>query len=527
VSSDSPYGHAGEPEYLVQGVGEPPPPRGRGRLYLLAGVGLVAAGAVAVGAWGVSQLTGGGPGAASVLPADTLAYLSIDLDPSAGQKIEAIKTIKKFPALDEELDLSSRDDIREWVVETLVDDGSCEGLDYNDDVKPWIGEKAGVAAVPNEEHIADPVFAIQVSDEQKAEDGVAAVFAACDDSEDFGLAFHDGYMIVAETDELAAAVVSDAKKGSLADSSAYQTATERVGDLGIITFYASPELPKAFSEGAEELFGTGATITDTALEDPYASFEGAAGTVRFDDGGVEVAVAAAGLSGLEGSAEPTSVTDLPETTVAALGFSVPEGWTRELEARLREALGAEIYEEGLSQLERESGLTLPEDLETLLGNGLVFALDGTTDFEALAESEDPSGLKAGFRVDANEDDVRRIVTALERLAGTPEGEHLLEVKGADGRAAVGFEAAYLDALLAGGDLGSSDSFRKAVADAEKANAVLYVDFDAADNWLVGLIEDLSGGDQDAVANAEPLDAVGVSSWVDGDTGHFVLRLSTD
>ena len=55
---------------------------------------------------------------------------------------------------------------------------------------------------------------------------------------------------------------------------------------------------------------------------------------------------------------------------------------------------------------------------------------------------------------------------------------------------------------------------------------MFVDFDGADGWLERFVSSIGGSDDD-VANAKPLDALGVSAWVDGDTSHFVLRLSTD
>ena len=54
---------------------------------------LVAAGGFA--AW--RFLSGGGPRPAEVLPASTFALVTVDLDPSGGQKVEAIKTLRKFP----------------------------------------------------------------------------------------------------------------------------------------------------------------------------------------------------------------------------------------------------------------------------------------------------------------------------------------------------------------------------------------------------------------------------------------------
>ena len=78
---------------------EPAPPARRRPWGLIAVIAsvlvvvLVAAGGFA--AW--RFLSGGGPRPADVLPASTFGLVTLDLDPSGGQKVEAIKTLRKFP----------------------------------------------------------------------------------------------------------------------------------------------------------------------------------------------------------------------------------------------------------------------------------------------------------------------------------------------------------------------------------------------------------------------------------------------
>lgn len=551
--SSTPFDPSSQPEYLSSHAPQEPPRSGRKKVVALAAVGVVVAGAVGAGAWAVTQLVGGGPGAASVLPDTALVYSAVDLDPSASQKIEAIQTIRKFPALAEELDLGSRDDLRRWVFDLVVEDGECEGLDYGRDIAPWIGDKLGVALVPGEKH-PDPVIALQVTDEGKAREGIGAFFEACVPDEGFGITFLDGYALISQNEEIAEAAKTAAEKAPLADDAGYTAALDELGSLGIATVYVSPEGPAALSDNLMAQMAGGARTPDFCTETPsglspeqlqeidemcegllpsdeaeqkldeaLADFQGGAATLRFEDGGVELAAAGTGLPVM--GADVTSVGDLPATTVAALGFSLSEGWTKTVEAQLEATFGPMFFQQMMTEIEGDTGLQLPEDIEKAFGTDTVLALDGSTDFEAAAESGDPTEVKAGIRVAGDEADVRRVITALVGAAGGTNPD-FLQVQADGGRVAVSFAEDYVSQLLGGGDLGDSDVFQGAVAEADKARVALFVDFDAADGWLERLVA-ATGGSDDDVANAKPLSAFGLSGWLDGETSHVVVRLSTD
>ena len=72
-----------------------------------------------VGAWAAADFFATGAQPSEALPAATIGYASIDLDPSGGQKIEALRTLNKFPAFKEELGLDADDDIRKALFEEL------------------------------------------------------------------------------------------------------------------------------------------------------------------------------------------------------------------------------------------------------------------------------------------------------------------------------------------------------------------------------------------------------------------------
>ncbi|MGH3333638.1 MAG: DUF3352 domain-containing protein, partial [Nocardioidaceae bacterium] len=125
---------------------EPDPrgePAGRGKRFLIGGlvaglVGGVAFGGIAVGMF----LSGGGTQPEDVLPADTIAFARIDLDPSAGQKLNAVRLLDKFPSLD-----AKGDDLKATLLEDMFDDNPF-GMKYDTDIAPWIGDRAAVAVLP-------------------------------------------------------------------------------------------------------------------------------------------------------------------------------------------------------------------------------------------------------------------------------------------------------------------------------------------------------------------------------------------
>ena len=53
--------------------------------------------------------------------------------------------------------------------------------------------------------------------------------------------------------------------------------------------------------------------------------------------------------------------------------------------------------------------------------------------------------------------------------------------------------------------------------------MLYVNFDADDDWLVRVTRDMP----EVSDNVAPLSAFGVSGWVDGDVIHGLVKLTTD
>ncbi len=74
-------------------------------------------------------------------------WSAVDLDPSAGQKVEAIKTLRKLPSWNERTGVRPDSDLVKVLFERAQKEGFCPKLDYDQDVKPWVGQRAGVGGV--------------------------------------------------------------------------------------------------------------------------------------------------------------------------------------------------------------------------------------------------------------------------------------------------------------------------------------------------------------------------------------------
>ncbi len=232
------------PEYLQQGTGEPVPSSGgmsTGRKLVIAGGAVVGVGAVAAAVFGAMWYFGTGPQPAEALPDSTIAYVSVDIDPSGEQLLEARDTLEKFPFWTDQ-DISSREDLREAVFDEVLAEAPCE-LDYTDDVEPWIGDRAAAAAVDLGGDQPETVFVVQVKDVDKAEEAFEK-FAGCEPSGDgltVGWAVTGEWAVLAETEDIATKVAEEAQDNPLSEDEDFEKWTGETGDPGVLTAYAAPE----------------------------------------------------------------------------------------------------------------------------------------------------------------------------------------------------------------------------------------------------------------------------------------------
>jgi hypothetical protein len=530
-----------------------------------------------------------GPQPAEALPDSTLAYLSVDLDPSGGQKIEALRTLNKFPAFEDEVGIDTDDDIRKALFDEIQGELDCDGLDFEDDIEPWLGDRAAVAAVDNGGDTPDPVFVLQVKDADAADDGMKAIKDCAlgeggegGDAEG-GWSIEGDWAVIAQTDKIAESVTEDAAQASLADDEDFQKWVGEAGDSGIVTMYAGPALGDYLADHAGDLggfpfgglgvsdidcaiaqpvlppgdelepgdeldlgedeaggydscvdegdSGTGQSPISDEFEKTMKDFKGAAGVLRFDDGSIELEFASdgdvAGSNLLDSDEGGDTISSLPADTAAAIGVGFSEGWFADL---------LEIYQpyfagmgDGLTlddmidELESQTGLTIPDDIETLFGDSAALALGADFDPDVFLESSDGSDVPIAVKVDGDPEEIEAVLDKLRDQF--PTDETLVFDSDSEGDTIViGPNEDFRKQVLEDGGLGDNEVFKDVVREVDDASVVLFVNV----NELEDLVkEGMGDSDQDFVDNLEPVSGFGISGYVDDGVAHSVMRLTTD
>lgn len=532
---------------------------GRGK-KIAAGAGLATLVAVVGGgAFAYNELSGGGTQPADVLPASSDVMVRLDLDPSASQKVELFQMLNKFPEVGEALGIEDSDkaDIRERVVDGLIAE-QCDDIDYTDDVEPWIGDRIGMSAEVKDERF---LIAVQVTDESKAKDGIDKLFD-CTGS-DYGIAFHEGYALISEKQGDVDDALDDIKEGTLADDEDYSNRIDQLGEQGIASMWADmPAMADLAADAAESSTGPG-TVTEEQV-DQLKELGTVAIALRAQDSAMEVAGIADESKQFDADKDAPSLSDLPSDTVIAATFSGVAGdyfstqWETFIEAfdstvngssavtpapideDLLEQMDPEtrkLYEdlqddqtaapqsadEMIAQMEAESGLSIPEDIETLLSGGMSISV-GEENLEELPTLGDPGDLsQLNLALRAHSDDSADVLNKLADWAGRYDVD--LVVEESDGGAVLASSDSAAKALVDGGDLGGEDGVEAALPFGDDASQSIYVD---ADSIIEKLLDSNPPSDVEKVLeDLDSLQSVGVSGGnVDG-ASRFSFRIAFD
>lgn len=529
------------------------PPRSRRNVVVAAAsaVALVAAGGTVAA---ITFLSGSTHNAAESAPASSFAFVQVDLDPSASQKLDLYRFSKRFPQSP-----TSKKGNDDSVVDTLVAEmveSSDSGLDYQRDVKPWLGDSAGFAAYPDSEGKATPIGILGYKDKDKAE---AALKKAMKDGG--GYAFGERFVVVAVSQAIASDAVAKAKKQSLEESSShFKDDIDALEGDPLVTMWAdlekaTPLLYNQFSGllpnfgGFSALTG-GSSVGGPSREciaelnklspqpgstDPYAGLSETCRAQLFgsapelnpvpgpapslDPKMIPKARVALGISvesdvlqlqargfaaeqpksELKGSKDAARyLRDMPAGTTVAVAAGDLRPGVRELFTAMEKTPFADQFLQGLESAEQETGLSFPDDLLTVLGDAEAVAYDHAGERVAVRTHPEKAA------------EAKSILDKLAALAAQTDEPFAVQPSGED--LVFANDETWAQQVAGAGGLTSSASFRRAVGDVPSAPQFLaYVDL----QQLIG-----NSGDE----ALQHLASVGMRITGEGSNSSFVLRL---
>lgn len=529
----------GPPWVTDYGPGAPQPPYderpsvgGRGAKVLVLAVVmtvLVGGGAFAFFKIDPFHLFRSGPQAAEALPANAIFYAGLDLDPTASQKVDALRFLNHFPGFRDNAGLTDTNaDITDAVVGKAIDALDCAGVSYADDVKPWLGERFGVAVMPSTAASDVPVaFAIQVSDDAAARKGIAALngcdraTATAPTGEPVGMAFVNGFMLLAQTQAEAGAYAKSADQRSLADDADFKADMDSLGGLGVATMWV--DVAAAIHSYADAVPQGG------QLEGLTSAVGRVAATFRFASDHIEIATSSFGDSTAVDH-DDNPIVNLPDSTVFAMSESgadqrIAADWKRGID-QLRK--GDPSIDDQIAEFERQTGLTLPTDLETLFGHNIMIALDKEGLTSDALSSNDFSSIDFGVRFTNDPAKLDALYTKVADLVRQAAGSDIsLPKKDFEDGIAIATNDDYANTLgQLDGNLGDSDPFMSVVDNGAGQEFVMFFNFDAIKDQVVQAMHD-DGVPQDVIDNIQPLQAFGITADVGGDYQHLTMRLSVD
>jgi hypothetical protein len=316
----------------------------------------------------------------------------------------------------------------------------------------------------------------------------------------------------------------EAAKGNLGDKNAFQDDLEPLGD-GVAAFWLDLAAMKdALGSSLGAASGLPAAQADLLDE----TFKGRmAGAVTFNASHADLTVRGIGTSAFgvpEAGSKPIGpwLSTAPADTLVALGISgldqvVADAFTSFLGIVQSEpAVGREV-ESGLNRLERQTGLRLPDDVETLLGQRTLI----TVVSDALT-SDVPQGV--AMRAETDTVAAQKVLAKLQALLERSDAPIRLTWRAEGSDLLVGLSEGDLSAVQSGPGIADA-AVKEALPNLDSAQEALWIDLDR----IAGLVADRSPDaiDQGTMDVLSHIAGIGLTATITKDGSTTTLRVVAD
>jgi len=338
--------------------------------------------------------------AAALVPQDALAYVSVAVNPSDAQKSDIDGILAKFPKASQKTFDAAKDNLLTDAVKKL-------GLDYQTDVKPWLGDELAIAALPNTP-APSPVGLIKSKDDAKA----TAALEKAAKSPDFDATYKlvNGYAVIVQKKDANLLDTVSKQAGNSGSALSSQDKFTRVVDQlssdRVVTAWADGHALLALAKAQLSKQAGKAHIDLSAIPD--------IGSVAADLHAVSSGAVLSGLvetPGTKGGGDLNITNNLPSDSLGAVSL-----WN--IGGAFDSVLGAVVQSnpeaaKGLADFEKSIGLNVRNDVLSWMHGETVIAVGPPTtgptpDFALLVHPTDQAKAQAA---------VSKIASVLEQNLG--------------------------------------------------------------------------------------------------------------
>jgi hypothetical protein len=354
-------------------------------------------------------------------PANSIAYIKVDLDPSASAKVAAWQFERKFPDAPK---IASADQLKDGLLQSVFADDSDEPIDYNTDIKPWLGDRLAIAVYPDANGKPTFVVIVEVKDAGKARAGIDKLNAQSGADDRVAYSIQGDYAILGQDQATVDDAVAAARKSNITSNSHFNSDLGQLkGDRVVTAWWDLGATIKAISTAlpaeAQGLLSSGSLTGLPDVSDLGRMVMG----VRVESSDVELEGRVLGSKTTDASKAFANgdamgtLGDLPGGTVMGVALANPEQLIKSELASLSSGLLGTSLKSELDQAGAELGITLPDDVENLLGSGFAAGIDRVP-------AEDPNLENPFFTLLTHPDDVNsaqhtaQILASLLSLDGT-------------------------------------------------------------------------------------------------------------
>jgi hypothetical protein len=403
------------PDLLSNGTFEPGPPARRRNVAAIV-LSLVAVLAVIVGGVacvGYHKLASKGAQPDGWVPANAVAYVKLDLDPSAAEKVSALQFEQKFPSAPRVTDAAK---LKDALLDAIFSSDTSNPVNYATDVKPWLGSRVALAVYVDGSGKAQPVGILEVTDAAKAKAGLAklvndqassdvggpkAQASSADGltlasdmpsaipggtftsaARSTGYVIEGDYAIVASSQQAADAAAAAAKKSNISGNSTYTADVATLKGDRVVTAWTDLGALLKLADSSGRLGGAGMLVPGG-----LGSLGGLAGTplkgravagvsIHSDYAELEGRILGSDVSAYSNPQAGTLLKALPSGSVAGISVSgYAASAKKQLDALLQSPLLGGGAKSQLDAIGSTLGIAFPDDVLNLLGNDFAVSLD--------------------------------------------------------------------------------------------------------------------------------------------------------